>query len=325
MSFFNNIKVNFEQKASTLNPQITQTAQKEDNNSIFDIKPKTTGIDSAMDMAVRMNDTNTKDGKIGYTKQGAIGCCGLDAAVVAMSTTEVGAEILDSAFEYFSFEATRLHTYLNDQTVYDKNLRKYTKSNATSKGDDDLGIIQLGLQDTVDDILKGIYTISKNAPMEIKALKTQDLSNYRGQTSSIEGIYPNAVFYLLTGKEGEYYGKKSTMNKKLNEFQANDHKDLAMTAVTNFDDGYKDIMPKTGQMEEFKDVMDVKKNKMVSISADHAFSVKEVDDDSVTLINPWDTSKSITISRDDFLDNFYIMCCDLSDNNPEKQYIKKAK
>ena len=327
MSFFKDIKVDFEQKTSGIQAQNkTAQTQNEDNESIFDSKPKSTDIDRAMDMAIRMhNISNTKDGKIGYTKQGAIGCCGLDAAVVAMSSTEIGAEMLDSAFEYFSYEATRLHTYLGDQTVYDKNLRKYTRSNAISKGDDDMGIIELGLQDTVDDILKGKYKISKDAPLELKYLKTQDLTNYREQTSSIEGIYPNAVFYLLTGKEGEYYSHKKAMNSKLDEFQNNNHKDLAMTAVTNFEDGYMGVVQQTGQVEEFKDVLDVEKNKKVSLCADHAFSVQEVTDDAVTLINPWDTAKSITISRDDFLSNFYIMCCDLSENNPEKAYIKEAK
>ena len=289
--------------------EVKETEQT-DGESIFaqETKPEV----SPNGMIYVTSSDSTRDGVISFTKQGGVGDCGALSAITALSYTTKGAEILKGLFDY-TYNYTTVHLATGDYKADDSKMAKYARQHRTASKDDDMAILEIALEKAVDDIVRGKKFVSAEAPWEIQMLLQQSVSTNR--TSSIEGIYPNAVFYLLTGKTGEYFDDKELMNKKLNEFQKNGHKSLAMTAVSNFYDGYTGILERTGTEEQMKDMTDINTGKKITITDAHAFTVKDVSKDGVTLVNPWDTSKSITISRSDFLDNYYIMCCDLSDKN----------
>ncbi len=284
------------------------------------------GIENGVNLIheiIKMNTSNTKDGKISSVKQGGVGDCGVISPILAMSYTDKGSEMIDSMLEYTTHELSTVHSYLGDEKISNSTLAKYTKRKIISNGDDDMGLLELAVQNEIDAILKNEYEIQDDAPFELKYLKENSLTNYYKKQFSIDGVFPSATFYLLTGKEGKFAENKGEMNMVLNEFQNNNHEDLAITAVSYFSDGYDYIMPKTNDISMAKNFINLEINEPEVITSDHAFAVKNVDDNGITLVNPWDSSKSITISRSDFLNNFYIMYCDLSDENEPKDYITK--
>lgn len=269
----------------------------------------------------------TRNGAIEYVKQGDVSDCGILSLLTSMSYSPRGREIIENALEYHD-DYTIVHLAVGDYRVDNETIEKYRADKRVSEGDTDMAIIEIAMEKAIDDIITGKLTVSDDAPFEIQYLKENKQSG--PTTSSIDFVFPHAIFYLLTGKTGqinpmgpiEYYG----MPPELDRFQNDQSGDYLITACSNFfeEDGYMGIVPKEGHTEEalLKDFVDIKTGQTIPIVVGHAFSVKEVTDKGVTLVNPWDTSQSITISKEEFANSFYIMTCDLSDNYPEKPYIQ---
>jgi len=273
------------------------------------------------------HDDGTKDGVIGNTKQRGTGDCWLLSGINALSYTEAGREAIKNALEYHNGYTT-VHTAAGDYNVYDEELaqvRSYANilSRQYSTGDDDMLILELATEKLIDDYIVGNIAL----PNSISSSNYGFISRMgdengltRTDKSSIRGTFSGALYYMLTGKEFECYSNSDSINQKLDEYQNNTNGDLVITAASSFK-GEKEGDTERSDGYLLRKFTDLNTGEETELINTHGYSVKSVDNDTVTIVNPWDTSKEIRISREDFVENFYIQSLDLSENNSTQNFM----
>ena len=249
-------------------------------------------------------DGESKDGEIGDTQQGATGDCWLLSGVNALSYTEEGRKIIKDSLEYHN-GYTIVHTMAGDYVVTDDEITRTKGSFQYSDGDDDMIIFELAIEKVIDDYLTGTIDLNNNAPDALESLLREEDGKTRPGHSSTNGGNIRGLIYLLSGKMGYSEANKEKINDVLEQFKKNG-KNLALGAATN--DGDRNATDING--------------KKVKLSGNHGYSIKKYDGQNVTVINPWDSSKEIILSKEEFLKVFdRIDVCDISSNNPTKEYI----
>ena len=251
-------------------------------------------------------DGESKDGQIGETKQVGTGNCWLLSGINALSYTEEGRQIIKDSLEYCDgYTMVHLKGY-GTVVVQDKDVAQTKGSLQYSSGDDDMIIFELAIEQIMDEIANGEIMVDPDAPWFIE--NSEDLEKTKWGSSSTEGGWVNELIYYVTGKEGKNIKDKVEMKENLQAFEANGNKDLAMGASTSEDSKVKDINGDT-----------------VKLAGNHAYSIKEVKDGVVTVINPWDSSKEIKLDIDTFCEAFSsIDVTDLSDKNPRVSNISRT-
>ena len=226
------------------------------------------------------------DGKIGNTSQEDINDCWVLAGVTSLSYSEKGQEILNKAVthnddgsvtvklvgggkEYrFSAEEIALNQYEDGE-------RKY------SSGDTDMNILEMAFaryrKENVQNKEASIYPFDRAHNKSIGTTETDPLNN---------GMTDEAV-YLLTGTKAEYWLDPRIINldKKGNNL---------LTKFQNNPENYAAVCSFKADDESITDGTIVDK---------HVYTIKSVDDDNVYVVNPWDTSKTITYPREQFMKN----------------------
>ncbi len=267
-------------------------------------------------------DSETKDGAIGATKQGATGDCWLLSGVNALSYTEKGREIIKDALEYTD-DGVIVHLKgVGDYEVSNHEIAQTKASYQYSDGDDDMIVFELAIEKVLNDIAKADITINSSHTGNI-SLYPDLLNNTRLNASSTEGGNSYNALYLITGKTGILCENKNDMAFLLNAFQANNNKDFVLTAGINIppEEYIYDEEGDMARVFEPETAVDIYGN-TIKLAKAHVYAIKKVDNDNVTFVNPWDSSKEYTVSKEVFLDKFSdIECCDLSDNNPEQNFI----
>lgn len=253
-------------------------------------------------------DGDTKDGKIDPTKQGATGDCWLLSGVNALSYTEEGRNMIKDSLEYGDDGLVRVHLKGIESicVITPEEIAATKGSSQYSSGDDDMIIFELAIEKVLDDIAEGRIALDSSAAPWFIEDQSRLSTTTRGK-SSTNGGYTNELIYLLTGKVGEYSNDKDKKNEFLDRFQQNGNKDFALGA---------------GLAEEIE-VQDANGNN-IKLAGHHAYAVKSVNGDTVTITNPWDSSKEIVLPRETFLNNFDLNACDLSENNPTQHFSSKT-
>lgn len=252
-------------------------------------------------------DGESKDGKIGDTRQVATGDCWLLSGVNALSYTEEGRKIIKDSLEYHN-GYTIVHTMAGDYVVSDDEIARTKGSLQYSDGDDDMIIFELAVEKIIDDFINGTINLEDNAPDLLNSLLSNNGKTTTPGYSSTTGGWARGLIYLLSGKMGYRETDKEKMSDILEEFKNNDNKNLALGADTDKGD---------------RTVTDVNGKKVV-LSGNHAYSIKKIDGQNVTVINPWDSGKEIVLSKEEFLNAFDgIEVCDLSSNNTTQEYINQ--
>lgn len=264
---------------------------------------------------------DTKDGKIGNTKQGLItGDCWLLSGVNALSYTKEGKKLIKDALDYQK-DGTMVHLKgVGDYWISNKELNQKKKNErlSISSGDDDMIILEMAVEKVRDELMSGKLMLSDEAPsffftdeqyMEMveqnldSGWSNPDLPN--GGVSTIEGGLSPELIYWITGKTGECATEYSDKESLLDKFVENKNKNYTLNA----------------SMDEIKNIKDVN-GKKVNLYGPHAYAVKSADDETVTITNPHDSSKDIVLSRKTFLNTFpNISGCDLSDKNEYQNYF----
>lgn len=274
-----------------------------DSNIVFD---ELSAVDpNILGPIVDTFDGENKDGAIGETKQHSTGNCWLLSGINALSYTEKGRQIIKDCLEYCG-DVTKVHLKgFGTIEVSDIDVA-YTKgSSQYSSGDDDMIIFELAIEQVLDQIARGDIMVDPDASWYME--DSTELEVTKRNSSSATGGYVSELIYFVTGKEGKRIDDKEEMKESLVAFEKNDNKDIAMGASTNKEAKVKDIDGKT-----------------VKLPGNHAYSIKEVKDGIVTVINPWDSSKEIKLDTDTFCEAFNsIDMVDLSNKNPVVSNISK--
>jgi len=309
-------------------PKITKPKEIE-TNSIFleskaDFLPKIDfdkpdEPDSFIDFnTLQQSLKSSRNGEIEATKQGKIGDCWLLSAVNALSYSEKGREIIKNALEYGDLSTT-VHLAFGDYEITNSEFNNAIMSGKYSTGDDDMVFLELATEKMLQDIIDNKLVVlneTNSTALEGLAQMAKYL-NYNPDSILNGGSLEEGIF-LLTGKLGESEADNSGSLDKcltdkekswLDEFQQNGNQDMILTAdLSNLAESYA----------EAKDV----NGNDIKIYTQHAYAIKEVTDDTVTVINPWDSNEEIKISRDTFYNTFTgVSKTDLSDTNPKKNLI----
>lgn len=238
------------------------------------------------------------------TKQGRIGDCWLLSSVTALSYSEAGKEIIKNALCYTP-DATIVN--LGNSVSYkidnEELLERKTRKDR-SQGDDDMIAFEIAIEKFRKDINNGELTYSENY------VKNYNRGHFDDTTVSlkdnIEGGINGSAVMIITGNIPEYTTFHSEMDKMFKKYEESESKNFCMTADATKSSKVKDI---NGQE--------------VKIAGSHAYSIKSVDKDSVTVVNPWNTEQEICLSKKTFKKAFYSMTfTDLEQTNKDSFVIK---
>ena len=259
---------------------------------------------------VELFTKDTKDGKIGPTRQILTGDCWILSGVNSMSYSEKGREMIKDALEYTD-NGTIVHLKgAKDYFVSNDEITKTKGSLQFSGGDDDMIAFELAIEKVRDE--------QANNNMNFDEYNSAIESAIRLSSSSLEkssigdgGMVTEALYYI-TGKTGEK-GTSEEKKQELLEKYINGNGDYILSCGTP-DDNYSVTV---------KDA----NGKKVSLYGDHAYAVKSADENTVTVVNPWNSGKEIVLSKDTFLNRFDCLYgLDLSENNPvEKKLFDTTK
>ena len=281
---------------------------------------------------VDATDGDTKDGEIGETKQGQTGDCWLLSAVNALSYTEEGKNLIKDSLEY-----TKDGTYVNlkglNEPIYIPN-SEVTKTKGSlqySSGDDDMIILELAIEKVMDKYANEELLIEDNEYFSISPSNTEVKETRMFASSIGDGGFDCFVMYLLSGKIPEETRNGSESSEEieniLNEFQTNNNQNIALGfGIASFEgkeniEGLGETIGTTILGEDYASITDVN-GKKHKIGANHAYAIKKVSDNTVTVVNPWDSGDEIVLSREQFMGLCdRISKIDLSENNPSKNCI----
>jgi len=267
----------------------------------------TTISETIIGIFVNLFDKNTKDGEIKETQQHSTGDCWLLSGINALSYTEKGREIIKNALDYQNGYTIVHLEGVGDIPVLDLEVASTKGSSQYSSGDDDMIIFELAIEKVLDGIANGEIILDKeNAPWWM--LDINDLYATNSSRSSITGGHSLEAIYLITGKAGEKYTGEENMKNILDEFSKNNNENIALTTYM------------IGDNSTVKDI----NGQNVQLIGNHGYSIKKVEGNVVTVINPWDSGKEIKLDMQTYLNHFSgIDKFDLSDNNPKQNFIKE--
>ena len=258
---------------------------------------------------------STRTGTIGAAKQGSAGDCYLLSSINALSYTKKGAEIIKNSLEYDK-DGTTVHLKgAGDYYISNKELNRAKGSRLYAKGDDDLLILELATQKVRDDILSDRFILPQDVPKEMGYSSLEKSSHlFKPSIKAGNEIEP---MYYITGKVGTVVKTPEQITSVLNKFIQNKGQDYALCT------SFKPIKSIDGtDMWRIYD----SEGKIATLYSEHSYAVKSADENTVTIVNPHDSSKNITLTKDSFLLHFdELYGLDLSENNPDKQFLIPAK
>ncbi len=243
---------------------------------------------------------NTKDGSISATKQGLAGDCWLLSSINSLSYSEKGREIIRNALEYTD-GGTIVHFkgvgdyFISDRLLYEaKGALKY------SNGDDDMNIIELAVEAVLDDVANNRVMFSDERLFLLNSYADED-PTCRGVSPIDLGDMQRTMIYLLTGKISEFYDDTNAKMDILLKFEQNEGENMVVTA--GIGGGYN-LIDCNG------------KNHYTKLP--HMFSVIEVSNGVVTLVDPENSEEEMQFDEETIISLITIEATDLSDDNPEE-------
>lgn len=210
------------------------------------------------------------------TEQGKVADCWLLSTVNSLNNTEVGKDLIKNMFEYKDDEYV-VHLHSGDYTITDDEMKIGKVRH--SKGDDDMLLIELAVEKALAEYNNGNLSLPE-------AVITPQLGG-DGTFSTLNLGSQDAAVYILLGGTATYSQIKDNdeeVNSVLAEFASRGHKDFLLTA--SIESGDKTAINSEGEEIELK--------------GHHAYSVLDVNDKYITVVNPEDSSNPYCITLDSF-------------------------
>ena len=231
---------------------------------------------------------NDTDENIRYTFQGNIGDCWLLSGINSLSYSSSGQELIKNSIEQNPNGTYTIHFegIDTDITITQEELEYARGEDMYSSGDDDMLILELGFEAAINMIQNGEIEVTR----EHERLTINDGED--SFISSLDGGFFEDVMFLLTGKDVSVvsYDNENSDNKFdeiLDNFEQNP-------------DGYALSLGFLAKdLNQQAIIEDVNGEYVYTVQrSGHAFSIKSVDGDNVTIVNPADSSKEYVVSRD---------------------------
>ena len=228
-------------------------------------------------------------------RQGGTGDCWLISGLLALNSTPEGKQIIkdsitvnDNGSVTVSFKGVGV-----SYTITPEELQKYdtdsVSKDAYSNGDNDMLVFELAVSKLKSDIAADAINLGVSA------------YSYEGyKDASIEGGFAQQVIYFMTGMTSQTYGVQSSYNEDLANGLANS------TIYSVLEDAAKN--PPTvltcGMYYGVKTATctDGRTFNVDLTNYGHAFAITGVDaeNQTVTIVNPWDSNKPYTMSWSEF-------------------------
>ncbi len=274
-----------------LNDKTTTYSYNDDGSKVKTVdtigKTSVTNYDTAGKLVSENTEVKyNSDGKIGNTKQQNIGDCWVLAGVNALNFSEKGQQLIKDAITHNDDGSVTVklvgggkeYTFSAEEIAlnqYEDGSKKY------STGDTDMNLIEMAI---------GKYR-KENYENEEATIIGLDRAHHKPLGATNEnpletGMVDEAV-YLLTGTNAEYWIDPRIINADKS----------AEKLLDKFKDNPEDY---AGTCSFKKDDTSITDGKIVD---SHVYSIKSIDDENVYIVNPWDSSKTITYPRDKFVDN----------------------
>ena len=256
----------------------------------------------------------SKDGEIKATKQPEDkGNCWLHSAVNSHKWTDEGRKILDELIDVkdgyttFHFGAKGSKTDIN---VSDKEVAyaREKLKDKYSKGDDDMIALEIGVEKYLQNA-----QYNENTPSYVK-----DLVKGSDKSTIDSGNFEKAL-YILAGKSGTIFKPNSIIkdgqcqkgingiDAALNIYKSNSSNSQLMNASIG-----------KGNAALITNLSD---NQEITLKDEHQYAVKNITDDTVTIVDPWNSEEEIKISIADFKRTFtQIEYADLNNTTDDRNY-----
>lgn len=316
------IKNNPEQISQSLNEiqpnlQILEPEKKEESPQDEFIIPDTIDIPKLTDIVKPIKIERTQEesiknsGKynineaIESSKQGKLGDCWLLAGLNSLSFSESGKKIIKDAIEN-NGDGTYTVSFkgISDNckcTIKDEALDNARKSELYSTGDDDVLLLEIATEAFLRELQDGNIKLPNDAPAFL----------YDEENNPLNGGFPQDLVYLLTGKNMTYECIITTDTKTgetkylsgevLQEFYDNNLEEFYTKFEQNPKNSCGCLHIRNSDTEKAAVIKDTSGNSAILTKGAeyHAWSVKSVDKDTITIVNPWDSSIEVTVFKKD--------------------------
>ncbi len=234
------------------------------------------------------NSANGVDGVINEgIKQSNQGGCWLISGVMALNSTPKGKEAIKDAITVNDDGSVTVNFkgVGAEYTITPDEIKKYDTDNNLedlySNGDNDMLVLEIAAEKLRQDINSGKINVNSNS------------ATINAARNDINAGTANQLMYYLTGVEAEEYNEinsnsmRTILQNALNDgntalsfsLRAKDNKETNFSAnLTNGEKYSVNIGPENG----------------------HAFAITGLTKDTVTFVNPYDTSKPCTMTWDEF-------------------------
>ncbi len=226
------------------------------------------------------------DGVIDTFSQGSMGDCWLLGGLISIANNENGKQILKDAIKQNDDNSITI-TFKKpaaSYTISAETMIETRQNRGYSKGDNDVLAMELAVSMLINDLKNGKYS---------------DTSWDNGSTVE-NGGHSAFIFRILTGKSSSF----------ISGGEQYDRVELLEEMYKFYKDSTLILNASTGSSPKSVTTID---GKLVELVGPHAYGVSNMTENTITLINPWNSSEEFTITYEEFAKSFHeIDFCDLN-------------